>query len=211
MTEQSMHIETSQDDPRPLRSPSMSTIESVLQQTLDQLAREAIVKAIRENPAWTIADLIKQFSSGTHAKVAGTITVGELLGGGAPAAAPARRRGRPRKDAAAPSAPSAGKGKRGGKGRGKAAKKAAAPVEEKAAAPKGRRGKVNVRTAEGRGSYDEAVYAALAAAGAQAKAPALLKVVGGNQAQLRTSLQRLAESKRVKIGGKARGTHYTAL
>jgi hypothetical protein len=210
MNDQSEHIETGQDDPRPLPSAPMSTIESVLQQTLDQLAREAIVKAIRENPSWTIADLIKQFSSGGHAKVAGTITVGELLGGAAPAA-PARRRGRPRKDAAAAAAPSPAKGKRGKKGRGKGKGKAAAATEEKAAAPKGRRGKVNVRTAEGREAFDEAVYAALAAAGEQAKAPALLGAVGGNEHQLRTALKRLAKAKRVKVGGKARGTHYTAL
>jgi hypothetical protein len=188
----------------------MSTIESVLQQTLDQLTREAIVKAIRENLSWTVADLIKQFSGGAHAKIAGTITVGELLGGSAVAAAPARRRGRPRKEAAAAEAPSAGKGKKRGKGRGKGGRKAAAG-EGKPAAPKARRGRVNVRTAEGRESFDEAVYAALAGAGEQAKAPALLAAVGGSENQLRAALKRLAKGKRVKVGGKARGTHYTAL
>ena len=222
MHESSAPFQTSENEHTALASPTMSSIEAVLQQTIDSLAREAIIKAIRDHQEWTIADLVKHFATGPHAKLAGTITVGDLGAGGSGApVAPARRRGRPRRAGSGEAAGEAtvvegkaskrGKSAKAGKSaKGRGRKAAAAATEDRASAPRGRRARVNVRTPAGRESFDEAVYAALSGLGEQTKAPALLAAVGGSETQLRASLRRLAKAKRISIGGKARGTHYSA-
>lgn len=84
------------------------------------------------------------------------------------------------------------------------------PKPSSGASKGGKGGKlVNTRTPEGRAAYDAAVYDAVSAAGKPVGSSALRKKVGGTPLQLRTSLNRLIEDKKVTYEGKARATRYS--
>ncbi|MCY0987092.1 hypothetical protein OV203_08155 [Nannocystis sp. ILAH1] len=139
------------------------------------------------------------------------ITIGELLGQGGGAAAPASPRGRGAgKPVKVPQALAKAPEKAGRKGRG-----AAAPAKE-APAPAAKRGGgsksvVDTRTPAGRDAYDQGMLSALKTAPGPQAAPDLSAVVGGTPLQVRTALARLIERGLVSWTGQARGTRYTAV
>lgn len=194
----------------------MSKFESTFKAAIAENERRILIDSLRASPDLSLGEIHK-LSKGGLGRLFSEITIADLLGAGGsrPAAAPAAKRGR---KAAAPAAPSAGRGP----GRGKAPKAAKAPKAEAAAeaAPaeakggKGRRGKakaVNTRTAEGRAAYDESLFQAVKDAGGPAGAGALIGVAGGTSLQARAGLARLIEAGRITWSGKARGTKYSVV
>jgi predicted transcriptional regulator len=70
--------------------------------------------------------------------------------------------------------------------------------------------KPNVRSAAGREQFEDALLAALTDAGGDSvSATTLREAVGGDPAQVRTTLNRLIERGLVTFSGKARGTRYS--
>ena len=69
--------------------------------------------------------------------------------------------------------------------------------------------KVNTRTEEGRAALDAAVGKTLASANGPSKAESIRAAVGGTAAQVRQSLSRLIEEKKVTKSGQKRGTAYS--
>ena len=92
---------------------------------------------------------------------------------------------------------------KGGRGR-----KAAAATNG-AKAP-GRRAAASVRTASGRGDFDNRVLEAIAAAGEPVRSVDIESRVGGTPEQRRAALHRLVAAKKLKRAGKARATTYEA-
>ncbi len=72
-----------------------------------------------------------------------------------------------------------------------------------------RSAKVNTRTEEGRAALDAAVGKTLASAKGPSKAESIRAAVGGTAAQVRQSLSRLIEEKKVIKSGQKRGTAYS--
>jgi len=71
-------------------------------------------------------------------------------------------------------------------------------------------GGLEVRTAEGRRTFDASVLKELSLNEDWTKAPDLQEKTGGNPDQTRRALNRLIESGKIKYKGKARGTQYKA-
>jgi len=175
----------------------MSKFETTFRTAVLNAERDVLVEQIRANPQMNLSELGK-LATGGLAGLLGSITIGDLVGGGGTAAAPAR----------------AGKGRGGRKPgpKGAAVKsagtKAAKPRGAKAPAAGG--AEVDTRTAEGRAAYDGNVLAALKAATGPQAASDLTNKVGGTPLQIRTALARLIEAGSVNWAGRARGTRYTA-
>jgi hypothetical protein len=92
--------------------------------------------------------------------------------------------------------------------------RSARPARRKRAARKARRRggrkKVDTRTAEGRELYDASVFQAVKSAKGSVTADAVREQVGGTGDQMRRSLGRLVDTKKVKRSGRGRGTKYEA-
>jgi hypothetical protein len=154
-------------------------------------ARDALRSLLANHPNTSVADLRELVADNPSL---GTVTLTELLGGGA-VKSTGKKRGRPAKAAKA-AAPEAGAdtgkkataGKKGGKGRDE----------------------WNTHTGEGRTALDRAVLESLAAfGGVGVSAEALRARLGATPAQLRSSLNRHIEAGDVSFSGKARGTRYS--
>jgi hypothetical protein len=177
----------------------MSKFETTFRTAVLNAERDVLVEQIRANPQMNLSELGK-LATGGLAGLLGSITIGDLVGGGGGAAAPAR----------------AGKGRGGRKPgpKGSAAKrtgaKAAKPRGAKAAPAAAGGAEVDTRTAEGRAAYDANVLAALKGATGPQAASDLTNKVGGTPLQIRTALARLIEAGSVNWAGRARGTRYTA-
>ena len=177
----------------------MSKFETTFRTAVLNAERDVLVEQIRANPQMNLSELGK-LATGGLAGLLGSITIGDLVGGGGGAAAPAR----------------AGKGRGGRKPgpKGSAAKrtgaKAAKPRGAKAAPAAAGGADVDTRTAEGRAAYDANVLAALKGATGPQAASDLTNKVGGTPLQIRTALARLIEAGSVNWAGRARGTRYTA-
>jgi hypothetical protein len=78
----------------------------------------------------------------------------------------------------------------------------------KTAGTKPSHGKVNTRTAAGRGA--KVLGAIVNAKGAPVSASDVRKIVGGDPLQFRASADRLVRAKKIKSEGNARGTRYCA-
>ncbi len=178
----------------------MSKFETTFRTAVLNAERDVLVEQIRANPQMNLSELGK-LATGGLAGLLGSITIGDLVGGGGGAAAPAR----------------AGKGRGGRKpgpkaAAGKPGPKAGKPRKVKAAPAAGGAGgaEVDTRTAEGRAAYDANVLAALKGATGPQAASDLTNKIGGTPLQIRTALARLIEAGSVNWAGRARGTRYTA-
>jgi len=175
----------------------MSKFETTFRTAVLNAERDVLVDQIRANPQMNLSELGK-LATGGLAGLLGSITIGDLVGGGG-AAAPAR----------------AGKGRGGRKpgpkaAAGKPGPKAGKPRKVKAAAAAAGGAEVDTRTAEGRAAYDANVLAALKGATGPQAASDLTNKIGGTPLQIRTALARLIEAGSVNWAGRARGTRYTA-
>ncbi len=177
---------------------------------IESRTRGMVVDALRENLDRSIRELI-QLVQGQFGGVVASITIGELTGGGAPAAKPAAR-----KAAAAPK-----KGKAKASKAPKAAAKASAPKASKPAkaaakaadaapgdAAKAAPADVDVRTPAGRAAFDDSVFAAVQSIGSPVGAGQIQKLAGGTNMQVRSACNRLIEAGKLSWSGKARGTRY---
>jgi uncharacterized membrane protein len=81
-------------------------------------------------------------------------------------------------------------------------------AKTKAKKAKAKASGVNVRSAEGREAYREAVYTAVVEHGDFVGAETLRATVGGEATQLRAALKALVADKRLSVKGQARGTMY---
>jgi hypothetical protein len=180
----------------------MANINSVFQQALADQAKAALADVVASQPKTTVAELAELVAANP---TLGTITLGDLLGGGATKSAPPTpTRGRPgRKPAAAAPAAVAPA----------AAPAAPAAPKRKVVAPPASSGggkKRNVRTEAGRESFDTDVLNALKELGGDTVAATNLRErLGADPTQLRASLNRLIEKGLVTFTGKARGTRYS--
>ncbi|MDC0721581.1 hypothetical protein [Nannocystis bainbridge] len=193
------------------KAKTMSRFETTFRNAVANAERDVMIEQIRSAPHMSLAELGK-LATGELGSLLKGITIGELLGQGGGAAAPAAPRGRgagkpvkvPQALAKAPAAPV---GRKGGRG-------AAAPAKE-APAPAAKRGSnksvVDTRTPAGRDAYDQGMLNALKTAPGPQAAPDLSAVVGGTPLQVRTALARLIERGLVSWTGQARGTRYTAV
>jgi hypothetical protein len=183
----------------------MSRFETTFRNAVANAERDVMIEQIRSNPQMSLAELGK-LATGELGSLLKGITIGEVLGqgapsGGAPRATPSRGRA-----AAAPAKAAPAR---------KPGRAAAAPAKEAAPAPAKRGGgakaTVDTRTPAGRDAYDQAMLNVLKGAGGPQAAPDLSAVVGGTPLQVRTSLARLIERGLVSWTGQARGTRYTAV
>lgn len=182
----------------------MSRFETTFRNAVANAERDVMIEQIRSNPQMSLAELGK-LATGELGSLLKGITIGEVLGQGAPSGGTARAT--PSRGRAAPAAPA--------KAGRKPGRPAAAPAKEGAAAPAKRGGAaktaVDTRTPAGRDAYDQAMLNVLKGAGGPQAAPELSAVVGGTPLQVRTSLARLIERGLVSWTGQARGTRYTAV
>ncbi|HEY8375461.1 MAG TPA: hypothetical protein VIK91_03185 [Nannocystis sp.] len=178
----------------------MSRFETTFRNAVANAERDVMIEQIRSNPQMSLAELGK-LATGELGSLLKGITIGEVLGQGAPAA---RASARGRSAAAAPA-----KARKGGRQAAPAAKEAAPSAAKRGGAAA--RPAVDTRTPAGREAYDQAMLNALKAAGGPQAAPQLSAVVGGTPLQVRTSLARLIERGLVTWTGQARGTRYTAV
>lgn len=169
---------------------NMSKFENTFRTAVQNAERDVLVEQIRANPQMSLGELGK-LATGGLAGLLGSITIGDLIGGGG-------------------SAPAAGKGRAGRKPGKGARRKGAAAAKPRGGAKAGGGAAVDTRTAEGRAAYDANVLTALKAATGPQAASDLTSKVGGSPLQIRTSLARLIEAGSVNWAGRARGTRYTA-
>lgn len=174
----------------------MSKFENTFRTAVLNAERDVLVEQIRATPQMSLNELGK-LATGGLAGLLGSITIGDLIGGGGGSASAAGKGRAGRKP-----------GRKGAGKRAAGAGKAAKPRAGKAAAGGG--ADVDTRTAEGRAAYDANVLAALKGATGPQAASDLTSKVGGSPLQIRTALARLIEAGSVNWAGRARGTRYTA-
>jgi hypothetical protein len=181
----------------------MSSIVAAYELAMSSAAVDALQRLLADNPSASVSDLHALVSE--HPNLGG-VTLGQLVGGSAPAkAAPPARTAKPKaakkrptakrqpaKAAAGAQAPSA---------------PVAAPAPAQQSAP---RDKWDTRTAEGREALDRAVMEALAVfGGVSVSAEAIRARLDVSPDQLRRSLNRHIEAGKVSFSGQARGTRYS--
>ncbi|HEY0138002.1 MAG TPA: hypothetical protein VGB85_28145 [Nannocystis sp.] len=197
----------------------MSRFETTFRTAIANAERDVLVDQIRANPQMSLSELGK-LATGELGNLLKQITVADLLGavsggGGGGGIGGAGRGGR--KGGAGEGRESGGQGRKGGgEGRESGGQGRKGGGGESGGAQGGARkqqkaaqAEVDTRTAEGRAAYDEAVLAALRAAGGPQSASELTAVAGGSPLQIRTALARLIETGTVNWSGRARGTRYT--
>jgi hypothetical protein len=196
----------------------MSRFETTFRTAIANAERDVLVDQIRANPQMSLSELGK-LATGELGNLLKQITVADLLGavsggaggGGGGGAGRGGRKGGGRE--------TGGGRKGGGEGQGQGQGRKGGGGESGGAQGGGAQGggrkqkaaqaEVDTRTAEGRAAYDEAVLAALRAAGGPQSASELTAVAGGSPLQIRTALARLIEAGTVNWSGRARGTRYT--
>ena len=181
----------------------MSKFETTFRHAIATAERDVMIAQIRATPLMTLGELGK-FSSGEFGVLIKGITIGDLLGQGAPT--------RPASAKAAKTPAPKGR-KSGRKETAKPARRARAAKStegEGAESSGSRRGEaVDTRTPAAREAYDAAVLEALKAAGGSPTAPELSATAGGTPLQVRTALGRLIARGLVTWTGQARGTRYS--
>ncbi len=195
----------------------MSRFESTFRNAIANAEKDVLVDQIRANPQMSLSELGK-LATGELGNLLKQITVADLVGAGG-----ASQRGAAHIGGAAIGGKPSGAGRGGRKGGeaasvrdsgardtgGRKSGTAAAANSGDARKPKAAQAEVDTRTGEGRAAYDEAVLAALRAAGGPQSASGLTAVAGGSPLQIRTALARLIENGTVNWSGRARGTRYT--
>ena len=187
----------------------MSRFESIFRTAIANAEKDMLVDQIRANPQMSLSELGK-LATGELGNLLNQITVADLVGavrasqgGGAAGGGGIVRGGRKAGEAA--SVRDSGARETGGRKGGEAGVTASGGVRK----PKVAQAEVDTRTGEGRAVYDEAVLAALRAAGGPQSASELTAVACGSPLQIRTALARLIETGTVNWSGRARGTRYT--
>lgn len=160
----------------------MSNFEREFNSAVEAVEREVFINLVRENPQLTLAELTK-LGKGKFANLLDSVRVGDILDVGRHGVAV---NGRSHKEDSQASG----------------AFDASGRIKTKP---------VNTRTPEGRGAYDEAVFAVVDGADRPIKAPEITAAVGGTALQVRKSLARLIEQGKVTWDGKARGMRYSSL
>lgn len=180
----------------------MSKFETTFRHAIATAERDVMIAQIRATPQMTLGELGK-FTAGELGSLIKGITIGDLLGHGAPT------RPASAKLQAAKASPTKGR-KSGHKSAAKPERRARTEGAEASGSSGSRRGEpVDTRTPAAREAYDASVLEALKAAGGSPTAPELSATAGGTPLQVRTALGRLIERGLVTWSGQARGTRYS--
>jgi hypothetical protein len=181
----------------------MSSIVAAYELAMSSAAVDALQRLLADNPSASVSDLHALVSE--HPNLGG-VTLGQLVGGSAPAkAAPPARTAKPK---AAKKRPTAKRQPaKAATGAQAPSAPVAAPAPAQQSAP---RDKWDTRTAEGREALDRAVMEALAVfGGVSVSAEAIRARLDVSPDQLRRSLNRHIEAGKVSFSGQARGTRYS--
>lgn len=139
------------------------------------------INLVCENPQLTLAELTK-LGKGKFASLLGSVCVGDIIQGGRNGLGP---------DEEEPFGEDS-------------------PGRVQTSKDRAKVKAVNTRTPEGRRAYDAAVLAVIKESARSVKAPEITSKVGGTALQVRKSLARLIELRKVTWEGKARGMRYSA-